>query len=345
MLQLNTKEFFISVTFMTMQLIDQFNRNINYIRISVTDRCDFRCIYCMSEQMKFLPKKDLLTLEEISRLASIFISLGVEKIRITGGEPLVRKNIDTLFSDLGKNKRLKELTVTTNASQLKKKAEMLKASGVKRINVSLDSLNPLNFKKMTRTGCLKDVLEGIDHAISIGIHQIKLNTVLMKNINDHEIFNLINFAITKKIDISFIEEMPLGETEFTRKNTAVSNDDILEKIKAKYRINKISYQTGGPAKYWQIINTGTRIGLISPHSHNFCQDCNRVRVSCKGELFLCLGQDDKIELMPLLRNNPHNDQPIKDAILNSMKIKPASHEFDIDRNKPAVIRFMSHTGG
>ena len=328
-----------------MQLTDQFNRKINYIRISVTDRCDFRCIYCMSEQMKFLPKKELLTLEEINRIASIFISMGVEKIRITGGEPLVRKNVDTLFDKLSKNKDLKELTLTTNASQLLKKAGMLKASGIKRINISLDSLNPLNFKKMTRTGDLNKVLDGIEYAISIGLKQLKLNTVIMKGINDHEIFDLIEFAIKKNIDISFIEEMPLGTTEFSRKSTFTSNDEILEKIKTNYLIDKIKYRTGGPAEYWQILGTKSRIGLISPHSHNFCEDCNRVRISCKGELFLCLGQDDKIELMPLLRKYPNNDQPIKDAILNSMKIKPKSHEFNIEQSKPAVVRFMSHTGG
>lgn len=330
---------------MTMQLTDQFNRKINYIRISVTDRCDFRCIYCMSEQMKFLPKKELLTLEEINRIASIFISMGVEKIRITGGEPLVRKNIDTLFNNLSKNKDLKELTLTTNASQLMKKAEMLKASGIKRINISLDSLNPLNFKKMTRTGDLSNVLDGIEHAINIGLKQIKLNTVIMKGINDHEIFDLVEFAIKKNIDISFIEEMPLGDTAFSRKSTFTSNDEILKKIKTNYLIDKIDYRTGGPAEYWQILSTKSRIGLISPHSHNFCEECNRVRISCKGELFLCLGQDDKIELMPLLREYPNNDQPIKDAILNSMKIKPKSHEFNLEQNKPAVVRFMSHTGG
>ena len=328
-----------------MQLTDQFNRKINYIRISVTDRCDFRCIYCMSEKMKFLPKKELLTLEEINRIASIFISMGVEKIRITGGEPLVRKNIDTLFNNLSKNKDLKELTLTTNASQLMKKAEMLKASGIGRINISLDSLNPLNFKKMTRTGDLSNVLDGIDHAINIGLKQIKLNTVIMRGINDHEIFDLVEFAIKKNIDISFIEEMPLGDTAFSRKSTFTSNDEILKKIKTNYLIDKIDYRTGGPAKYWQILGTKSRIGLISPHSHNFCEQCNRVRISCKGELFLCLGQDDKIELMPLLREYPNNDQPIKNAILNSMKIKPKSHEFNLEQNKPAVVRFMSHTGG
>jgi GTP 3',8-cyclase len=330
---------------MTSQLIDQFNRTINYIRISVTDRCDFRCIYCMAEKMEFLPKTELLSLEEIDRIASIFISLGVEKIRITGGEPLVRKNIDSLFSSLSKNKGLKELTLTTNASQLKKKALMLKSSGVKRINISLDSLDPLTFKKMTRTGVLEDVLKGIEHAVEVGFEKIKLNTVLMKGINDHELFELIDYAIKHGLDISFIEEMPLGSTDFERKVTAVSNNDVLEKIKDKYSVKSISLSTGGPAKYWQIEGSNTRVGLISPHSHNFCEDCNRVRISCKGELFLCLGQEEKIELMPLLRNHLHDDQPIKDAIINSMKIKPLSHEFNLNQSKPAIVRFMSHTGG
>jgi len=330
---------------MTSQLIDQFNRTINYIRISVTDRCDFRCIYCMAEKMEFLPKTQLLSLEEIDRIASIFISLGVEKIRITGGEPLVRKNIDSLFSSLSNNKKLKELTLTTNASQLKKKASMLKSSGVKRINISLDSLDPLTFKKMTRTGVLDDVLKGIEHAVEVGFEKIKLNTVLMKGINDHELFELIDYAIKHGFDISFIEEMPLGSTDFERKVTAVSNNDVLEKIKDKYSVKSISLSTGGPAKYWQIEGSNTRVGLISPHSHNFCEDCNRVRISCKGELFLCLGQEEKIELMPLLRNHLHDDQPIKDAIINSMKIKPLSHEFNLNQSKPAIVRFMSHTGG
>ena len=295
--------------------------------------------------MEFLPKTQLLSLEEIDRIASIFISLGVEKIRITGGEPLVRKNIDSLFSSLSKNKGLKELTLTTNASQLKKKALMLKSSGVKRINISLDSLDPLTFKKMTRTGVLEDVLKGIEHAVEVGFEKIKLNTVLMKGINDHELFELIDYAIKHGLDISFIEEMPLGSTDFERKVTAVSNNDVLEKIKDKYSVKSISLSTGGPAKYWQVEGSNTRVGLISPHSHNFCEDCNRVRISCKGELFLCLGQEEKIELLPLLRDHPDNDQPIKEAIIASMKIKPISHDFDLKQSKPAVVRFMSHTGG
>ena len=289
---------------MTSQLTDQFNRTINYIRISVTDRCDFRCIYCMAEKMEFLPKTELLSLEEIDRIASIFISLGVEKIRITGGEPLVRKNIDSLFSSLSKNKGLKELTLTTNASQLKKKALMLKSSGVKRINISLDSLDPLTFKKMTRTGVLEDVLKGIEHAVEVGFEKIKLNTVLMKGINDHELFELIDYAIKHGLDISFIEEMPLGSTDFERKVTAVSNNDVLEKIKDKYSVKSISLSTGGPAKYWQVEGSNTRVGLISPHSHNFCEDCNRVRISCKGGAFFMLRARGKNRVDAFIKKPP-----------------------------------------
>ena len=222
---------------------------------------------------------------------------------------------------------------------------MLKESGVKRINISLDSLNPLTFKRMTRVGNLDAVINGIDHALNVGFEKIKLNTVLMRNINDSEIFDLTNFAIERGLDLSFIEEMPLGVTNYERKITSISNDEIFIKLAENYDLEKTSYKTGGPAKYWSIKNTKTKVGLISPHSHNFCSDCNRVRVSCKGELFLCLGQENKIELMPLLRLNPNNDDPIKDAIINSMKIKPKSHEFDLNQEKPAVVRFMSHTGG
>ena len=257
---------------MTTNLIDQFNRTINYIRISVTDRCDFRCIYCMAEEMKFLPRDEVLTLEEINRLANIFTSLGVKKIRITGGEPLVRKNIDSLFNNLSKNKNIEDLTLTTNGSQLIHKATMLKESGVKRINISLDSLNPLTFKRMTRVGNLDEVINGIDHALNVGFEKIKLNTVLMRDINDSEIFDLTNFAIERDLDLSFIEEMPLGVTNYERKITSISNDEIFIKLAENYDLEKTSYKTGGPAKYWSIKNTKTKVGLISPHSHNFCSD-------------------------------------------------------------------------
>jgi len=326
-------------------LVDQFNRNINYIRVSVTDRCDFRCVYCMSEKMTFIPKNDLLSLEEIARVVRIFTSLGVEKVRITGGEPLVRRNIDWLFKKISEENNLKEFTLTTNGSQLKNKASMLKNAGVERINISLDSLDSDTFTRMTRIGKLNEVLDGIQHAKKIGFKKIKLNVVLMKNLNEHEIYNLVNYAIDSDFDISFIEEMPLGGTEFNRNETSVSNDDILNLLKNCYKLLKSNLDTGGPAKYWQIENSNTKIGLISPHSHNFCESCNRVRISCKGELFLCLGHEEKIELLPLLKSNPNDDEPIKKAIINSMNLKPESHTFDLSNNEPAVIRFMSHTGG
>lgn len=228
---------------MTYQLKDQFNRKIDYIRLSVTDRCDFRCIYCMSENMNFMPRKDLLSLEELQRLAEIFINLGVTKIRVTGGEPLVRKDIDQLFLNLGKNPKLNELTLTTNASQLKKKGRMLIDAGVKRINISLDSLDPIIFKKMTRIGDLDEVLENINFAINIGFKKIKLNSVLMKNINDHELFDLTNFAIKNQIDISFIEEMPLGNVDHKRNNTFISNNDVLKQLKSNYKLERITLST------------------------------------------------------------------------------------------------------
>ncbi|MDB4040591.1 GTP 3',8-cyclase MoaA [Methylophilaceae bacterium] len=326
-------------------LIDQFNRKINYIRVSVTDRCDFRCVYCMSEKMTFMPRNDLLSLEEIARVIKIFNGLGVEKVRITGGEPLVRRNIDWLFKKISEENNLKELTLTTNGSQLKHKATMLKNSGVERINISLDSLDPDTFMRMTRIGKLHEVLEGIQVAKKIGFKKIKLNVVLMKGLNEHEVFNLVDFAIDSGFDISFIEEMPLGGTQFNRNQTSVSNDAILNSLQNHYKILKSNFTTGGPANYWHVESSSTKIGLISPHSHNFCESCNRVRISCKGELFLCLGHEEKVELLPLIKNNPYDDDPIIQAIINSMKFKPESHTFDLSDNKPAVVRFMSHTGG
>ena len=326
-------------------LVDQFNRKINYIRVSVTDRCDFRCVYCMSEKMAFMGKNDLLSLEEIARVIRIFNGLGVEKVRITGGEPLVRKNIDWLFQTISKENNLKELTLTTNGSQLKHKAEMLKNSGVERINISLDSLDSDIFMRMTRIGKLDQVLEGIQHAKKIGFKKIKLNVVLMKNLNEHEIFNLVDFAIDSSFDISFIEEMPLGNTEYNRTDTSVSNNEILISLQNYYKLSKSNFATGGPANYWQVKDSNTKIGLISPHSHNFCASCNRVRISCKGELFLCLGHEEKVELLPLIKANPNDDEPVIEAIINSMKSKPESHTFDLSDSKPAVVRFMSHTGG
>ncbi len=299
----------------------------------------------MAEDMTFLPREQVLSLEECARLVKIFVSLGVSKVRITGGEPLVRKNAMWLFEDIGKLDGLKELVLTTNGSQLVRHAATLKNAGVKRINISIDSLKPERFKKITRTGRLEQVLDGLQASIQAGFEGIKINTVLMRGANDDEAIDLVQFAINHNIDISFIEEMPLGDVTYNRENTFVSNVDTLKLLQSQFNLLPSTESTGGPASYWRVADTSSKIGFISPHSHNFCEACNRVRISCQGELFLCLGQDDKVELMPLLRANPNDDTPIIDAILNSMKIKPKGHDFDLSRAKPAVVRFMSHTGG
>ncbi|HSH98939.1 MAG: GTP 3',8-cyclase MoaA [Methylophilaceae bacterium] len=326
-------------------LIDGFGRRVDYIRLSITDRCDFRCTYCMSEDMTFLPRNEVLSLEESARLVRIFVGLGVSKVRITGGEPLVRKNAIWLFDEIGQMPGLRELVVTTNGSQLEQQAQALKNAGVKRINISLDSLIPERFNSITRTGDLKKVLRGIAAAKDAGFENIKLNTVLMRGINDDEAIALLEFAIAQEIDISYIEEMPLGQVDHSRENTFVSNQTILKLLQQQHELISSAESSGGPARYWRIPNTKTRVGFISPHSHNFCESCNRVRITCKGELYLCLGQEDKVELMPLLREFPNDDAPLIAAIINSMTIKPKGHDFDLQRAAPAVIRFMSMTGG
>ena len=327
------------------QLIDAFGRTVDYIRLSITDRCDFRCTYCMGEEMSFLPRDEVLSLEECARIVKAFVSLGVSKVRITGGEPLVRKNAIWLFEEIGKMSGVRELVTTTNGSQLEQQAEALKQAGVKRINISLDSLNNARFKAITRVGELEKVLRGIQAAKKVGFENIKLNTVLMRGINDDETLELVQFAIDQKIDISFIEEMPIGDVNHQRNDSFVSNTETLSTIQAAYPMTSSSLNTGGPARYWQVENSSTKIGFISPHSHNFCEACNRVRISCKGELYLCLGQEDKIELMPILRAHPKDDEPLIQAIIDSMSIKPKGHDFDLQRATPAVVRFMSHTGG
>ena len=327
------------------KLIDQFGRTVDYIRLSITDRCDFRCVYCMSEDMTFLPRNEVLSLEECARLVKIFVNLGVSKVRITGGEPLVRKNAMWLFDEIGKLKGLKELVLTTNGSQLESQANALKKAGVKRINISIDSLKLDVFKKITRTGDLNKVLAGLQASIDAGFEGIKINTVLMRGRNDDEAADLVHFAIDKKIDISFIEEMPLGLVDHARESTFVSNIETLKLLQSKYLLLPSAETTGGPARYWRVAGTQTKIGFISPHSHNFCESCNRVRITCRGELYLCLGQEDKVDLMPLLREYSNDDAPIIVAILNSMKIKLKGHDFDLRRAEPAVVRFMSHTGG
>ena len=327
------------------KLVDRFGRTVNYVRISVTDRCDFRCVYCMDEEMKFLPRAQLLTLEELATISRAFIELGVDKIRITGGEPLIRKNVIKLFQDVGQLPGLRELVITTNGSQLPKLAQQLKDAGVKRINISLDSLNAEKFKRITRTGKLEDVLAGLQAAMDVGFERIKLNTVILKNRNDDEIIDLVQFAIDRNIDISFIEEMPLGIIgDHDRAEVYYSSDQIHADIEKSMTLIPTTESTGGPAKYYKIPDTETRVGFISPHSHNFCDQCNRVRLTCEGRLLLCLGQEHSVDLRRVVRGNPGDMDRLKQAIRDSMTIKPKGHDFNLEA-KPIILRHMSVTGG
>ena len=326
-------------------LIDKFNRVVDYVRISVTDRCDFRCVYCMEEEMSFVPRAQLLTLEEISRIGKAFTELGVKKIRITGGEPLVRRNVIKLFQDLGQLPGLNELVTTTNGSQLTQLAQPLKDAGVKRINISLDSLDADKFKRITRIGELNKVLAGIDAALSAGFEKVKINTVILKNRNDEEIIDLVRFASDRDMDISFIEEMPLGVIgDHDRAEAYYSSDQIKSDIEQVYELLPTTETTGGPSKYFKINESGTRVGFISPHSHNFCDQCNRVRLTCEGRLLLCLGQEHSVDLRKVIRANPDDDEKLKQAIRDAMLIKPEGHEFNLDE-KPIIFRHMNVTGG
>jgi len=326
-------------------LVDNFGRRVTYLRISVTDRCDFRCVYCMDEEMTFVPRNSLLTLEESGTIARAFVELGVNKIRITGGEPLVRRNIIKLFTDLGQLPGLNELVTTTNGSQLDRYAVDLKQAGVKRINISLDSLKADRFRQITRVGELDKVLSGIGVALETGFEQLKINTVILRNRNDDEIHDLVNFASTRGMDISFIEEMPLGIIgDHDRTATFISSDEIREEIEKHYTLIPTAATTGGPARYYQITQTGTRVGFISPHTHNFCDRCNRVRLTCEGRLLLCLGQEHSVDLRRVIRSNPGDMEVLKQAIRDSMAIKPEGHEFALT-DKPIIIRHMNVTGG
>jgi len=328
-------------------LIDPFKRKISYVRVSVTDRCDFRCTYCMSEDMEFLPKKDVLSLEELDRLCNTFIDLGVKKLRITGGEPLVRKNIMQLFSNLGKKlgQGLEELTLTTNGSQLDRYAKDLFDNGVRRINVSLDSLEKKKFKKITRIGDLDKVINGIMVAKKAGL-KIKINTVALKGINDNEIFNLVNWCGENKFSLTFIEVMPMGEIGEKRSDQYMSLTEVKSLIQTKYSITEDSLRTGGPARYVHCHETDQKIGFITPHTHNFCELCNRVRITCTGEMYMCLGQQDKADLKTPLRKN-ENDQLLKHVIYEAISRKPKGHDFVIERkeNEQFVPRHMNVTGG
>ncbi len=331
---------------MAEQLIDKFNRVVDYVRISVTDRCDFRCVYCMAEDMVFTPRSEILTLEEIQLIAQAFVDLGVNKIRLTGGEPLVRKGITDLVASMAQLPGLTELNMTTNGSQLTQQAHALKQGGLNRLNISLDSLQPEKFKQLTRTGELQTVLDGIAHAQAQGFDEIKINSVILKGRNDDEILDLIDFIRTHQLDISFIEEMPLGEiSEHDRALTFMSSEEIRNIIMQHYPLVASEQASGGPSRYWHFADGhGSRVGFISPHSHNFCGDCNRVRITAQGRLLLCLGNEHSIDLKSVVRNYPGELEPVKQAIREAMILKPERHYFDLGE-EVQILRFMNSTGG
>ncbi len=329
-------------------MIDPFGRHVSYLRVSVTDRCDFRCVYCMSEHMTFLPKKDLLSLEELDRLCSAFVARGVRKLRITGGEPLVRKNIMWLFRSLGRHLQsgaLDELTLTTNASQLARFAQELKDCGVRRINVSLDTLDADKFKAITRWGELSQVMVGLDAADKAGL-EVKINAVALKNVNEHEIEQLVRWAHGRGYDLTLIETMPLGDIDGDRTDQFLPLSIVRARLMEQFTLEDIPYRTGGPARYVEVKETGGRLGFITPMTHNFCESCNRVRLTCTGTLYMCLGQEDAADLRAPLRASV-DDAALMQAIDEAIARKPKGHDFIIDRRtkKPAVGRHMSVTGG
>lgn len=326
-------------------LVDRFGRQINYVRISVTDRCDLRCVYCMNEKMTFLPRERILRLEEILRMGRAFAELGVTKIRITGGEPLVRKNIVWLLRELAQLPGLRELVLSTNGQQLERWARNVRDAGVRRINISLDSLDPDRFRRITRVGDLAKVLRGIEAARSAGFERIKLNTVVMKQRNEDEIVPLVRYALERGLDISFIEEMPLGAvTDHERAQSYYSSDRVRDDLERCFDLVPTTETTGGPSRYFRIRGGETRVGFISPHSHNFCASCNRVRVTTEGRLLLCLGQEHSVDLRQILRDMPGDIDALKAAIVDAMDIKPEGHDFDLSV-QPVILRHMSMTGG
>jgi cyclic pyranopterin phosphate synthase len=327
-------------------LIDSFGRRVSYLRISVTDRCDFRCVYCMGEDMVFLPKRDVLSFEEIETIATAFIARGTTKIRLTGGEPLVRRDIMALVESLGRHVGggLDELTLTTNGSQLAKHADALKAAGVERINVSLDSLDDTRFGQITRRGRLGDVMAGIDAAQAAEV-ALKINMVAMRGVNDDEIETMMAWAHGRGMGLTLIEGMPLGEVGIDRVDTYLPLRELHENLAQRYTLTRLDKRTGGPARYVQVAETGGILGFITPMSHNFCESCNRVRLTATGQLFLCLGQDDQVDLRQALRDGGR--QALDAALDHAMLIKPKGHDFLLDRSRPepAVTRHMSVTGG
>ncbi|PMR81416.1 GTP 3',8-cyclase MoaA [Halomonas urumqiensis] len=330
---------------MPQELIDDFGRRVSYVRISVTDRCDFRCVYCMSEDMTFLPRAQVLTLEELALVARAFIELGVEKVRLTGGEPLVRRDIDQLVEQVGELPGLKDFAMTTNGAGLPKHARRLREAGLKRLNISLDSLDRERFRKLTRTGDLDRVIEGIRAAKEAGFERIKLNAVILKGRNDDEVVDLVEFSRNEGLDISFIEEMPLGDvSDHRRDETYCSSDDVQALIEARYPLFPTTETTLGPSRYFRMADSETRVGFISPHSHNFCSTCNRVRVTVEGRLLLCLGNEHSVDLRKVLRRYPGDIDALKRAIVAAMPLKPERHHFTTDGDVQ-VVRFMNMTGG
>jgi len=331
-------------------LVDPFGRRITYLRVSVTDRCDFRCVYCMSENMTFLPKKELLSLEELDRLCSAFIEQGISKLRITGGEPLVRRGIMTFFKSISRHLTsgaLKELTLTTNGSQLSKYAQELAELGVRRVNVSLDTLSEEKFAKITRWGRLPQVMGGIDAAIAAGL-RVKINLVALKGVNDVELEDFVRWCADKGVDLTFIEVMPMGDMgEVGRLDQYWSLKDLRARLAETWTLQDLPESTGGPATYVSVKETGQKLGFITPLSHNFCESCNRVRLTCTGQLFQCLGQEQESDLRKVLRENPDSDGALIQAIKAAIKLKPKGHDFDYSRNQVGgeMTRHMSHTGG
>ncbi|MFT4860996.1 MAG: cyclic pyranopterin phosphate synthase [Pseudohongiellaceae bacterium] len=327
------------------KLIDKFGRHIDYIRLSVTDRCDFRCVYCMTEDMTFLPRNQILSLEELYQVAKAFTELGVRKIRITGGEPMVRGGVMTLFEQLGSLPGLEELLLTTNGAQLDKYAAPLKAAGVNRVNISIDSLDAERFKRISRVGKLDKVLAGIDASIAAGFERIRLNSVIMKGYNEDEVLALTEYAIERGIDIAFIEEMPLGEaSDHNREDTTCSNTWVRDMIASKYELIDSAETTAGPSRYTKLLNHKSRIGFISPVTHNFCEACNRVRVTVEGRLLLCLGNEHSVDLRQILRDPNCGVDDLKRALVKSMDIKPERHYF-FEKDHVQPVRLMNMTGG
>jgi len=327
------------------ELVDSFGRHVRYVRISVTDRCDFRCVYCMSETMTFLPRAQVLTLDEIAMVTRAFVEMGVEKVRLTGGEPLVRRDIDWLVEQTSALPGLRELAMTTNGAGLVKHAQRLREAGLDRLNVSLDTLDAERFRRLTRTGDLTRVLEGLQAARKAGFEHIKLNAVIMKGRNDDEVLDLVEFARAEGFDLSFIEEMPLGDiSDHTRDETFCSSDEVKAIIEERHELIPTTESTLGPSRYFRMSDSQSRIGFISPHSHNFCSTCNRVRVTAEGRLLLCLGNEHSVDLRAVLRQHPGDLDALKRAIVAALPLKPERHHFTTDGDVQ-IVRFMNMTGG